>query len=213
VLDAVVREIHTLSATVTTHPVEGGAKISDHMAAQPIKLELECLVTDTPLDKPKSHADGVELIGIDIPYKVKGPISIRLGPIGEIDPFAHDATAVVRGFSVDFNRVQAAWQAIRDLVGTKVVTVVTSLGDYADMAIENVSAPREDAVTKTLKFTAVFTQIKTVSSKTTPAPIPAIKAAVLKRRIGKAPPQPVDPTEESMIEDVSESALGSLLPN
>lgn len=206
VLDAVIREMHTLSAEVTEHPVEGGSKISDHMAKQPDRLELECSVTNTPVKKPPSHADGVTEIGIDIPYYKEGPITIRLGPLGELDPFGKNAFATVKGFSQDFDRVQAVWQELRSIVGKRVVTVVSSLGEYADMGIETVTAPRENAVTKELSFNVTLKQIATATSRTVEAPdiVSSVKAAVPRRNVGKAPPQPVTEQEE----DVTTSIVG-----
>jgi hypothetical protein len=208
VLDAVIRENHTLAARVTKHVVEDGATISDHMAAEPESVEMECEVTNTPVRAPGSHANDAKAIGIDIPYKARGPISIRLGPIGNIDPFASNALATVVGYDTDFDRVNSVWSELREIVGKKVVTIVTSLGEYKNMAVEHVSAVRENAISKALRFTVSFVNIATVSNKTTKAPVPAIPAAVPKKRIGKAPPKPEPPMEEVQNSSWAETMLG-----
>ena len=46
--DLTISESHQRSADVTTHPVESGATISDHVILQPERLSLEGFVTDTP---------------------------------------------------------------------------------------------------------------------------------------------------------------------
>jgi len=46
--DLTISESHQRSADVTTHPVESGGTISDHVILQPERLSLEGFVTDTP---------------------------------------------------------------------------------------------------------------------------------------------------------------------
>jgi len=46
--DLTISESHQRGADVTTHPVESGATISDHVILQPERLSLEGFVTDTP---------------------------------------------------------------------------------------------------------------------------------------------------------------------
>lgn len=48
-IDAIVSEEPTLEAEVTEYPVESGAVITDHTRNRPLTLELEFLVSDTPI--------------------------------------------------------------------------------------------------------------------------------------------------------------------
>ncbi len=48
-IDAAIEEIHSYDCTVTQFPVESGATISDHVQLLPIGLQLDCIVTDTPI--------------------------------------------------------------------------------------------------------------------------------------------------------------------
>lgn len=47
--DLTNRELHERSAEVTSHPIETGATISDHVITQPDKILLEGFITDTPV--------------------------------------------------------------------------------------------------------------------------------------------------------------------
>lgn len=48
-LEATVRETHTASAQVTDHPVENSTDITDHIRRLPEELQLEGIVSDTPI--------------------------------------------------------------------------------------------------------------------------------------------------------------------
>ncbi len=48
-IDAVIEEIHTLSAKATEHPIEDGCNIADHIEHQPRALSLEGIISNTPL--------------------------------------------------------------------------------------------------------------------------------------------------------------------
>jgi hypothetical protein len=49
VLDVAVSEEHAFDSEVTSHPVEQGADISDHVLARPINVSIEGVVSDTPI--------------------------------------------------------------------------------------------------------------------------------------------------------------------
>ena len=48
--DATLSEVHSASATVTEHPVEKGAAITDHVRPQLDRVQLEGLITNTPIN-------------------------------------------------------------------------------------------------------------------------------------------------------------------
>lgn len=59
VLDASVREVHNISGQVTEHPVERGIDIVDNYRVLPRGLEIEGVITNTPI---KSNFPGEALI-------------------------------------------------------------------------------------------------------------------------------------------------------
>jgi hypothetical protein len=49
VVDAAIEEIHSYECAVTQFPVESGGTISDHVRILPHGLQLDCIVSDTPI--------------------------------------------------------------------------------------------------------------------------------------------------------------------
>lgn len=48
-LDASVQEVHAREAVVTEHPVEKGSDVGDHVRPRPITLQVEGLISNTPI--------------------------------------------------------------------------------------------------------------------------------------------------------------------
>ncbi len=48
-IDAVVKESHELRAEITEHPAENGQAFCDHVSAMPITVQLEGIISNTPL--------------------------------------------------------------------------------------------------------------------------------------------------------------------
>ena len=57
-IDAAPLEQHGFNSTVTSHPVEKGADITDHVVVQPETVTLECIVSDTPIGDAADARDG-----------------------------------------------------------------------------------------------------------------------------------------------------------
>jgi hypothetical protein len=57
-IDCSVRESHSLQGTCTKHNVEEGADVTDHVRVMPDSLQLEGIVTNTPLEQPYSQTAG-----------------------------------------------------------------------------------------------------------------------------------------------------------
>jgi len=54
-IDAVVSEKHDFDLDVTEYPVERGADITDHVRPKPLKITLDCFVSDAPFGPIASH--------------------------------------------------------------------------------------------------------------------------------------------------------------
>ena len=127
-MDLAVSETHGFDSEATEHPVERGADITDHVRAKPITLELECIVSDTPLAK-----------------------------------LASDATR--QGSTLPSENAYAHLLAIRD--AQQPVTVETSLGSFASMALISLSVPRASDKSGGLFFSVSFQQVRIVENKRT----------------------------------------------
>ena len=62
IFDAYLRVSHSRKLTITQHPVESGAAITDHSFEEPITFELEIGMTDTTLGKIPSQFSGLNLL-------------------------------------------------------------------------------------------------------------------------------------------------------
>ena len=49
IVDASIEESHGFDSEITSFPVESGGVISDHVRLLPLALQLECIVSDTPI--------------------------------------------------------------------------------------------------------------------------------------------------------------------
>ncbi len=150
--DAVLTETHSRSAQVTSHPVEKGADIADHVQVEPMRLTLEAVVTNTPTRTPATHNRNSQ---------------------GAV--YANDANANALQFDTAMDRPKDIYEDIRDAFDKKLsVTVSTALQRYESMVIVDLSVPREvssglDTQSGTrvdkLTFSIAMQQIRVVGSR------------------------------------------------
>ncbi len=57
-MDAIVTEGHTINATVTQHPVEFGANISDHIILEPREYKMKARISSFPLTRREDSLSG-----------------------------------------------------------------------------------------------------------------------------------------------------------
>jgi len=152
-VDAVMSESHEVMATLTDHPVERGADLSDHKRPGQRRYRLEGLVTNTPigsvpLSGENSSANGVTGTVRDSPAK-----------------------ASVLQFSERFDRLRDVLDALTALTETaQLVTVTTDVRTYEDAQIVSVVAPRD--ATDSITFTVDITQVRIAETRDVGAPVP-----------------------------------------
>lgn len=152
VIDAALRETHTRKSEVTSYPVEKGADVTDHVRRLPRELEIEGIVSDTPL--------GLALIARNV----------TLG-----DEEVADASA--QPYSVE---AWQALEAIHD--ASLPVTVTTSLRLYTNMVMESLVVPRDAKTGAALRFTATFREVVITENKRTTKRVSVPRAAGTSRR-------------------------------
>jgi hypothetical protein len=172
-IDCTVRERHSMAAEISTHPVEQGSDIADHVRALPRSVALECVISNKPTELPKSHAAGARAISLKIdtppvPEKLPfglGDAAVRVGPFGEL-AIKEARQATVTSFEPPFNRVDDIWKELDAMREEgRLLTVHTSLGIYDDMVIEDVDVPRDVSTFASLRFTITLRKIRTVASE------------------------------------------------
>lgn len=140
---------HRFENLLTQNPVEDGSILSDHIVNQPIILEFEGRISDTPLTIFGSLAGGVV-----------GKVASDFGANQEI------ATAAAFGGSAIFSSLTpgVAQQAFLTLVALwesrDTFTVVTGYRTYDDMAIEKLAFPRDRQTGRSLIFNVTLRQVR-----------------------------------------------------
>ena len=162
-VDATVTESHLSSATVTSHPVEKGAPLNNHVRMEPLRLSCECVVTNRPLSLPWTHNRDSKESTDSVDLKTEKRT-------------LKQAARVVR-FSDRMDRVGDVWAELEGLkLAAQLLTIETALRDYQNMAIVALSAPRssEYGGKEAIRFTVDLQQIITVETQTVALP-PATK--------------------------------------
>lgn len=137
VVDALVSEEPSFSAEVTKNPIEGGAKISDHVQLKPVELTMEGVISDAPL--------GYAVIG-NIQNLVRQVSNVFLGSSRSLDAF--NELLALRNNRMPF-------------------TVITSLKRYQNMIMTELSVPRTAQTGNAIHFRCKMEEVVIVSSQTT----------------------------------------------
>jgi hypothetical protein len=151
VLDASVREVHSVAGEVTEHPVEKGVDIVDHYRVQPRKFEVEFVVTNSPLDS--SLIPGLTLIN-SIVGLVQGDADPSANAWAEFQRFVDDAV---------------------------VLEISSSLETYPNMVLTDLSVTRTAGTTNGLHGTLSVREVRFVETETglaiaLAAPLKALKS-------------------------------------
>ena len=167
-LDCTVTETHTATSTVTEHPVESGAKITDHIRPDPVQLSITGIVSDTPIGSRQVQR------------------SIAVGG-ASVQVTQQEPPTSTTGYG------RAAWAKL-DAIRTaaKPVKVVTRDKTYENMALVSLSVPKESKTGGALYFTAQFKQIRIVYNRTTKVVVAKATKSHKKQDTGKQPTAAVE---------------------
>jgi hypothetical protein len=147
VIDASLNEIIQYGATVTEHPVETRASVSDHIFKQPLKLKIEGYVTDSP----------IKIMGIFETPLQKNSLATMKSNIKNALPF----------FESDKPSKQA-YLALKALFNEKaLITIVSKLEVFHDMAITNLTFTNSNETIGKLEFVAELVQVTHAKVKVT----------------------------------------------
>jgi hypothetical protein len=150
--DASLKETHSRKSTPTKFPIENGQTISDHVVLEPFELELNGIITDTPIG-------GVQGLITEVSTTVA---SALLPPVGVIA--AAGAYSLFTALSNSKSPSVAAYGQLLQLqANAQPFDVLTSLYRYPSMWISNITVPRDSGTGKSLVFTVSLTQLLLVS--------------------------------------------------
>jgi hypothetical protein len=186
-VDAILSEVHLLAGEGTDHPIEDGSNISDHYRPAPRALQLEGVITDTPIRMPGSHTNGAQLKQqtFEIPNELFG---MQLGPI-PISIKGAPGQGSVTGFSTAMERVRSTWEEFEAIVEQRrIITIVTSLRTYDNMTLRQLEVDKRGS---SYRFNCLAVQQRTVvSGRVTARPVPRVPRALPKANAGKQNPKP-----------------------
>ena len=162
-IDCTVTETHSASATVTEHPVESGANITDHIRPEPLQLSITGIVSDTPLGS-KQIQRSIDIGGTSVQIKQQ------------------DTPTSPTGFG------RAAWSKLEAIRSSgKLVKVVTRDKPYEDMALVSLSVPKDARTGGAFAFTAQFRQVRIVFNRSTKVVVAKAPKSHKKQDTGKQP--------------------------
>jgi hypothetical protein len=140
--DCMLSETHSDEATVTDHPVEEGANISDHIRKGPASLELNGIVTNTPI---------VYLASL----QAISPIEGDLTPVQDRAELAYaelrrimedgETVDVVTSFRNYENMALTGMSVTRDAATGQVLNCSLSLREITVAVTQTVKAPAPDS--------------------------------------------------------------------
>lgn len=178
--DAMMRSSDVMSATVTSHPVEKGSPANDHIHANADTFTFDAVVSNTPLRVPTRPSTqqrdttmgGAKAVtsGKTISYETITYDNFRRG-----NKTGQTTSVGVLQFDREFNRVKNVYDELKYIeTNGLTVNVLTVDGggvrDYQNMAILNVTVPREldDGSARTFSFQ--LQELRIVETKKVKAP-------------------------------------------
>lgn len=150
--DASIRENHTRESPVSEFPIENGLAISDHVLVRPFSLELNGIITDSPIGTVQQLLTEV---GGTLASSLLPPVAPAIGAAAYslISSFQNSKSPSAKAYG-DLLQLQANAQPF---------DVLTSLYRYSNMWIKRISVPRDAETGNALVFTLELVQLILVS--------------------------------------------------
>lgn len=178
VVDATLTEKHTSAVEITKYPVEDGISPSDHAREAPDGLQIEGVITNTPVDAQSRTSRGVT--------EDRGQSSGRPGG----GDYANKQLSTLR-------EMKSARGAL---------TVFGPWRSYDSMVMTRLEYARDARMGDAVRFSATFEQVRFVTSQTVKLKTVKTKVPekiVVKDEQGTKPAQPVPETETSVALDIA----------
>lgn len=194
-LDAVISEGHESSADVTEHPVEAGVAITDHVRRKLRTLEIQGVVTSTPIvPAPNAVAKAVKAFEKELAGNaIVNAIPIVAGVVGDglnakIRARAQSGKPVIDagGPNPYEGRPADVWAELERIKDEgQVLTVATTLGDYPSMVITSL---RTSGGVDSIEVAISLKEIVIVSTETAEIPAEYLRPKSVGRQATKPAP-------------------------
>lgn len=151
-IPATLEETSTDLVTVTDHPVEAGAEISDHAYYRPAELTMRC---------GWSNSNTTSLLGaVSSLFSGGGASSFVSTLLGQNPPASGGGMSVSDFVSGIYAQLLALQQSLVPF------TVVTSIRQYTNMMMTSLAVTRDKKTSQALMVTATMRQVIIVSTST-----------------------------------------------
>ncbi len=148
IIDATLSEEHSLSAKATSHEIEDGSNISDHIIKKGRKLVIEGVKSDDPFTLASIGLTTGAGIVSNVFEGLASAAIIGAGAVLANELFPSDKPSLT------------AMQIFDELYENKhTVNIITGLKQYTNMVLENLTIPRTAQNSRSLTFKATFRNI------------------------------------------------------
>jgi hypothetical protein len=155
--DAMMRAQFTSTSTLTSHPVEKGADINDHIRQSPEHATYEAIVSNTPIVAPRTQTRGAT--GTSQVVSVNRQVAVFVKP-GQIEKQNQEIKLKVLTFDREFDRCVDVYEELKYVERNGILCTVETtdrpggLIDMVEVVITNLSAPRsvEDGTCQSFTF-------------------------------------------------------------
>lgn len=159
-LDACKARRYRYGAVITDYPIESGSSIADHRKINPDTIEIEGIVSGSPLVAVSTSEDA-EALGL------KGD-----------------------GLSVSQPSAPSAMQSAHDLLldlhqKGRWVTIVTEFRTHENMLLESLEIPRDAKTGIAFDFTATFKQVTVVTTSAAALPADVVKRLKMRPKVSE----------------------------
>lgn len=206
--DALITSSDNTSSEATTHPVETGSPINDHIRKLPDRFSVEAKVSDTPLVVPTTQTGGATggSKALELSYDV-----INRFPLGITTRSTKKAGVNVLQFDSQMYRVRDVYKELKLIQdnGLTVSVRTTYRGgivDYDNMAILGLTIPRDANSGSARSFNFEMQSMRIVDTKQVAAP----KAKSQRKKKGEKGKKEVKKEEQPKLESLLSGGIGFL---
>lgn len=175
-IDCTLFEEARFEAELTSHPVEVGGDITDHIVVKPRRFELEGLVSQEPLQLASAYSEngllggipGILNQGLQAAGAATGAVAQRFGLGSRIGGLATALGGVAGNALIGLSQNPAEETRkilIQYLENKTVFRIVTSNFRYENLVFTSISFPRDPQLGKALRFRASMMEIRFATSK------------------------------------------------
>lgn len=133
-IDCSISESHSFDSEVTDYPVESGSSIADNIRPLPIQVDIEGLVSNTPIGLMRDERSSADTRPAEDAYelfqsirKAREPVTIQTS-LRTFDSMVLQSLTIPKGDHMDHLRFQAKFKQIITVENKRTIRVSTPIG-------------------------------------------------------------------------------------